>query len=67
MGIPKERVRETLLWAMMGLSGVGAVGANLGGAAAAERIVKLETIVEINVKRLERMESKIDLLIERGR
>lgn len=69
--VKKEQVREILLWGMMGLSGVGAVGANVGGAASAERIAKIEATMEatrtLEGARLDRIEAKIDRLVERAK
>jgi hypothetical protein len=65
--VNKERFRELALWALLGLSGLGAGAANIGGAAMAERVARLEAAETINGGRLQRIEEKIDRLMERGK
>ena len=59
--------RHMALWAVASVSGVGAVGANLGGAVMGERVVRLEAHAELNEKRLERIGSKMGIPLFRNR
>lgn len=63
------KVKEAMLWVLLGVSGVGASAANIGGAAMAERVAKTEARVEaesvLNAGRLDRIEKKLDELLLR--
>ena len=61
----KEHLRGVGLWGLLLLSGGGAVAANVGGAASAERVARLEAARELDSRRLDRIEEKLDRLLER--
>lgn len=61
----KERVRDVSLWSLLILSGGAGIAANVGGAASAERVARLEEARELDSKRLDRIEDKLDRVLER--